>query len=301
MKHALIEAKGLGKHYRTGLFGGARVALRRVDLVLRQGDGLALVGPNGAGKSTLLLLLAGLRRPTAGELRVHGLPPDAPEARRALGILPERPALPRGPTVRAALETWARLHLLPDVGRRVEETLDRLRLSELAHHRVGELSQGGRQRLALARALVHGPALLLLDEPLANLDPDAARVVLEVLAEERARGVTLLVATHRLADLAPVCPQVASMSEGTLHLHGPTDQFLAHLPTRVVFVLPEGVAPPKVGRALPADGDLHVRIVPAGRRDLLVARILEVGGSVVRLEPVMSLRAPAADLEETLA
>jgi heme exporter protein A len=183
-----IELEGLGRRF------GERTALRDVTLTVPTGATLVVLGPNGAGKSTLLRLLAGLLRPHAGTARVlgHELPGEGWAVRGRIGLLAHEPMLYRDLTPRENLRFHARLH---DVGvARVEEVLDAVGMSARADDPVAVLSRGMVQRVAAARAVLHDPELLLLDEPLANLDP-AATALLEPLVG-RASGRTRVVTSH---------------------------------------------------------------------------------------------------------
>jgi heme exporter protein A len=183
-----IELDGLGRRF------GERTALRDVTLTLPAGATLVVLGPNGAGKSTLLRVLAGLLRPHAGTAKVLGrtLPDDGWAVRGRIGLLGHEPLLYRDLTPRENLRFHARLH---DVSEdRVEEVLDAVGMSARADDPVAELSRGMVQRVAAARAVLHEPELLLLDEPLANLDP-AATALLEPLVG-RPSGRTRVVTSH---------------------------------------------------------------------------------------------------------
>jgi ABC-type multidrug transport system ATPase subunit len=183
-----IELRGLARHF------GERTALRDVSLGLPAGATLAVLGRNGAGKSTLLRILASLLRPHAGEVRVFGepLPRRAFAVRARLGLLGHEPLLYRELTGRENLEYHARLHGVA-VGR-VEEVLRSVEMERRAEEPVRLLSRGMVQRLAVCRAVLHSPALLLLDEPRANLDPAAAELVEPLIG--RASGRTRVLTSH---------------------------------------------------------------------------------------------------------
>jgi ABC-type multidrug transport system ATPase subunit len=183
-----IELAGLGRRF------GERTALRDVTLTVPAGATLVVLGPNGAGKSTLLRVLAGLLRPHAGSAKVLGreLPRDGWAVRGRVGLLAHEPLLYRDLTPRENLRFQARLHGVP--GERVEEVLDAVGMTARADDPVAVLSRGMVQRVAAARAVLHDPELLLLDEPLANLDP-AASALLEPLVG-RGSGRTRVVTSH---------------------------------------------------------------------------------------------------------
>jgi heme exporter protein A len=183
-----IELEGLGRRF------GERTALRDVTLTVPQGATLVVLGPNGAGKSTLLRVLAGLLRPHAGTLRIlgHALPEEGWRVRGRIGLLAHEPMLYRDLTPRENLRFHARLHDVPLA--RIDEVLDAVGMTARADDPVAVLSRGMVQRVAAARAVLHDPELLLLDEPLANLDP-AATALLEPLVG-RASGRTRVVTSH---------------------------------------------------------------------------------------------------------
>jgi heme exporter protein A len=183
-----IELRGLARYF------GERTALRDVSLTVPAGATLAVLGRNGAGKSTLLRILAALLRPHAGDVRVFGepLPGRAFAVRARLGLLGHDPLLYRELTGRENLTYHARLHRVEP--ERVEEVLRGVRMERRADDPVRLLSQGMVQRLAVCRAVLHRPALLLLDEPRANLDPVASDLVEPLIG--RASGCTRVLTSH---------------------------------------------------------------------------------------------------------
>ena len=168
---AALQVERLARHY------GEREALSDVSLQLQEGQTLVVLGPNGAGKTTLLRVLATLLRPHAGRVSVlgHELPGDAWAVRGRVGLLGHEPLLYRELTARENLRYHARLHSVPDA--RVEELLDAVGIAGRGREPLRTLSRGMVQRVAVARAVLHGPELLLLDEPHSNLDPAAVEMV----------------------------------------------------------------------------------------------------------------------------
>ena len=198
-------------------------ALRGLDLTVARGRALAIFGSNGAGKTTLLRVLAGLTRPTRGEVSVLGEPLPAGHAVRArIGLLGHETFLYGDLTAAENLEYYARLYGLRDRAR-VEELLDAIALGEAAARPTRTYSRGMQQRLSLARAVLHCPELLLLDEPFAALDPVGADLFTTLIARLRANGTTVLLTTHdferglELADDAVVLHRgrVAWQSSGS--------------------------------------------------------------------------------------
>ncbi|MYE32088.1 MAG: ABC transporter ATP-binding protein [Chloroflexi bacterium] len=187
----VIEARGL-----TRRFGGA-VALDRVSFEAPDGAKVALFGANGAGKTTLLNILSTLLAPTEGDATVagHGLREAAGDVRASIGVLTHRPMLYEELTPRENLEFFARLYGVEDAATRVEELLRRVGLWTRRDEQTAVLSHGFHQRLAIARAVLHRPAVLLLDEPETGLDRDGLALLDELVL--RAPGVTVLAATHQ--------------------------------------------------------------------------------------------------------
>lgn len=203
-----MVAAGLEKWF------GPVQAVDGLDFSIRQGSFLTLFGPNGAGKSTLLRLLAGSMRPTRGRVEVAGHRPGSREARCALGMLSHQSYLYSGLTVRENLDFFAGLYDLPDRAGRVGEALAEVGLWDRRSQRAAELSRGMQQRLALARALLHSPRVVLLDEPYTGLDPHAARVLLQVLERLKDGNRTVLMVTHNLPQGLELADRVAVQVAG---------------------------------------------------------------------------------------
>jgi heme exporter protein A len=202
---------------------GERTALRDVTLELPQAETLAVLGPNGAGKTTLLRVLATLLRPSAGDVSVLGfaLPRQAWQARGRIGYLGHEPLLYRDLTCAENLRFQARLHgLAGDAAARIPELLDRVRMSRWADELVRSLSAGMVQRLAVCRAVLHEPDLLLLDEPRSHLDPEAAALVEPLIGP--GLGRTRVVVTHEIeVGLAEGDSVLALRAGGAVAYQGP--------------------------------------------------------------------------------
>jgi len=185
---AALRLEGLGRYY------GEREALVDVSLALQQGQTLVVLGPNGAGKSTLLRVLATLLRPHAGRVEVLGanLPAQAWSVRGRIGLLAHEPLLYRELTARENLRYHARLHGVDDA--RVEDVLATVGMRGRAGEPLRTLSRGMVQRVAIARAVLHDPELLLLDEPLASLDPGAGELVAPLIGADATR--TRVICSH---------------------------------------------------------------------------------------------------------
>ena len=222
----LLAARGLRRS-----FGRVRV-LHDIDLTLAPGEALAVAGPNGAGKSTLLRLLAGLMRPTAGEVRVEGRPLTSgdPNARRAIGLLSHQSLLYDDLSLVENLTFAARLYGLPRPAEAARAAIDAAGLGSRADDTPRRLSRGLLQRAAIARALIHRPRVLLLDEPFTALDATSAERLRAALGARRAEGLGLVIVTHHLAEVWELATRVAVMVEGRWvcdePVAGPLEAFL---------------------------------------------------------------------------
>jgi heme exporter protein A len=204
-----VRASSLAKHF------GRRVAVDGVEFSLDTGDCLALFGPNGAGKTTLLRLIAGLLKPTSGSVRVQGMEMRRDAAARAgIGLISHQSMLYAPLTARENVEFTARLYGLESPRAAADAALDALRVLDRADAPVRTLSRGLQQRVSIARALVHDPTVLLLDEPYAGLDDAGAVALTSVIQSLRARGATLVVVTHNVAEGLALATHAAIMTAG---------------------------------------------------------------------------------------
>jgi heme exporter protein A len=208
----VIETRSLKKSF------GLRPVLRGVDLAVAPGECLALMGPNGAGKTTLLRILATLSKPTAGLVRVADLPlPSAAgEVRRRLGVVAHHPLLYSDLTAHENLDFYARLYGLKNYGARIAAVLEQVGLAARRYDLVRTFSRGMLQRLAIGRALLHNPQVMMFDEPYTGLDPHAADMLDQVLAEARRAGRTTLLTTHDLARALALADRVAILARGVI-------------------------------------------------------------------------------------
>lgn len=197
-----------------------RPAVRDLSLDLRAGQVLGLLGINGAGKSTTLAMIAGALRPDNGVIRLQGQDfSEHPElARQVIGWLPEGAPLWPELTVREHLDAHGRLRGIPGAALNTarDAVLERLELGDLSRRLAGVLSQGQRQRLGLACALLHRPPLLVLDEPANALDPVQVVALRSLLRELAANGTAVILSTHQLTEVTAVCDRVAILHEGSL-------------------------------------------------------------------------------------
>jgi ABC-2 type transport system ATP-binding protein len=276
---------------------------------VKQGEVFALLGPNGAGKTTTIRILNGLLKPRAGKSRVLGLDPlqDGAQIRQCCGVLTETPALYERLTAWQNLEFFGALAGLSpaEIEERSNYYLDLFELAERAQDRIETYSKGMKQRLALARALLHDPQLLFLDEPTSGMDPAAAKQVEQLIyriSKQENRSVVLC--THRLYEAERVCDRVAVMKKGQVIACGSLDELRARFvaQVRVTFCFAEQPEPgvqqttnnlpgvEGIGITNPLEWDLQVRsqdAIPA------VIQHLVAGGVLIR-----SVIPHQADLEE---
>ena len=203
----------------TRAFGGRRV-VDGVDLVLREGECLALFGPNGAGKTTLLRMLAGLLKPTAGRAWIAGVAlPGGAEARSVVGLISHQSMLYGALSARENVEFAARLYGVADARAAAEEALGRLRILDRADSPVRALSRGLQQRVSIARAIVHGPRVVLLDEPYTGLDGAGAAALTSALESLAGGGAALVLVTHNVSEGLALATHAAIMRGGRLVRH----------------------------------------------------------------------------------
>jgi ABC-2 type transport system ATP-binding protein len=214
----LIAADGL-----TRVFG-VRAVVDKVTFEVHRSEIVALLGPNGAGKTTTMRMLAGLVAPTSGAVSIAGVAltrASGTSLRARIGFLTESPGLWDRLTVRENLRFYADIYGLANPGRVIDRALERFALRDRATTRAAELSKGTRQKVALARALLHEPEILLLDEPTSGLDPEITRSVRQLLADRRAAGCAILVSTHNLDEAERLADRVAVLHGRLLALDRP--------------------------------------------------------------------------------
>ena len=206
----MIRVSGLVKRF------GGKLVLRGLGYAVTPGEFVALLGPNGAGKSTFLRILASLARPTLGDLEVAGfrLPAQAGDVRARLGFVGHQPLLYGDLSADQNLSLYARLYAIPEPTQRIDELLDLLSLRRYRREPVRVYSRGMQQRLAIGRAILHRPELLLLDEPHTGLDQEAVGVLNTLLRDLSAGGCTILMASHDLANAAQLAGRFDILAGG---------------------------------------------------------------------------------------
>lgn len=217
-----VEAKELTKVYRSE--GDRVVAVDRLTMTVNKGTVFGLLGPNGAGKTTFISMLVGLALPTSGSASVlgHDIVRDSIAIRKRVGLLPEGFGFYDHLTARQNLRYIATLNDIPrgEIDDRVAKVLEQVELKDVADRKVGGFSRGMKQRLAVAQALIKDPELLIFDEPTAGLDPEGARAFRETVLALNKEGKTVILSTHLLFEVGPLCDSVAVINRGRLVVQG---------------------------------------------------------------------------------
>jgi heme exporter protein A len=208
----MIEVRKLVKRF------GIKVVLRGLDFQVQPGEFVALLGPNGAGKTTFLRILASLSRPSIGEVKIAGfhLPSQASAVRRRLGVVSHLPLLYGDLTAEENLRFYGRMYALPVLDQRVSEVLELVGLTARRRDLVRTFSRGMQQRLAIGRAVLHDPDVMLFDEPHTGLDQDASNMLDNVLREVAAMGRTVVMTSHDLARTADLGSRFDVLSRGVI-------------------------------------------------------------------------------------
>lgn len=216
-----LEISDVWKYY------GDFPALRAVALNIEPGSTTALLGRNGAGKTTLLRIIAGLSRPSRGSVKIQGADAREQSTRQRIGVLGHGIALYEELSAIENLTLFGRLYGLPDSGKRADEMLERVGLARVRDGLAREFSRGMRQRLAVGRAFLHDPEVLLLDEPFTALDDRAIAVLQSMIQSMRDRGRTIIMSTHQLREALDLASHVALLQRGQIvHTGERTQQML---------------------------------------------------------------------------
>lgn len=289
----VVEVTDLRKTFRPEVFGKPVQALRGVTFRVNEGECFGYLGQNGAGKTTTMKVLTGLMTPTTGSATLLGEPCGKESARRRLGYLPENPYFYEHLTPVESLQFYGRLSGLSaaEVKARTPALLARVRLSDAANRRIRGFSKGMRQRLGLAAALVHEPALVMLDEPLNGLDPSGRQLVKDLILEERQKGRTVFLCSHVLADVEELCDRVVVLHGGVVAREGTMHELLDSRPHSYELT----------AERVPADLAARIRAASTLHRDaegILMARlpgptagpefaaaVQAAGGRLLALEP----------------
>jgi ABC-2 type transport system ATP-binding protein len=284
-----ISTSGLSKRF------GERIAVEGLTLAAPAGEIVGLLGPNGAGKTTTLRMLAGIIAPTSGNAMINGLnPATSPErVHESVGFLTESPGFYERLSAERNLAYFAAFYDGIDAKAASRRGLERMGLADRGGDKVGTFSKGMKQRLALARVLLHEPRILFLDEPTAGLDPEAARNLRELIVSLKDEGCTILLSTHNLTEAEALCDRIAVFRTRLVAMDTPAAlrdrQFERHMRVRLAFVTDEWIttlrAEPFVRSVTcDADGALTVRLTdPDQDRPRLVTRLVEMGGQILEV------------------
>jgi ABC-2 type transport system ATP-binding protein len=296
-----ISLRGLTKTYAAKGGQPPKRALQAVDLEVPRGSFFALLGPNGAGKSTLINILAGLVVKSAGQVSIFGIDIDAHprRARLAIGVVPQELNLDAYFSPRETLEFQAGLYGVPKARRRTDEILAAVGLTDQAEAYARSLSGGMRRRLLVAKALVHSPPVVVLDEPTAGVDVELRRSLWDYMRGLNAQGVTVVLTTHYLEEAEALCDRLAIIDHGQVVASGATRELLARLDEKELWLTPTvrlvelPAALRDLGAELLADGRIRVRYRPS-RADVgaILERARQAGIGI------RDLATSEADLEE---
>lgn len=262
LQQTAIEIRGVHKTYAQRRGNQTRPALSGIDLTIPAGSVFGLLGPNGAGKSTLINILAGLVNKSAGSVKIWGFDQDSNprQARAAIGVMPQELNLDPFFTPRRALEVQAGLYGVPAIERRSDDILEMVGLSEQAEAYARTLSGGMRRRLLLAKALVHTPPILVLDEPTAGVDIELRQMLWQnVRRLNRDHGMTIILTTHYLEEAEQMCDEIAILNKGQIVAQDSTKNLLGYLDAKTLVIQP--INP--IG-ALPQHRDTSVSLRPDG-------------------------------------
>ena len=281
----MIKAEGLTKRFKDNL------AVDDLTMHVQRGEVFAFLGPNGAGKTTTVRMLAALIAPTAGRAWVnkHELGQDNTNVRRSVGILTEAPGLYERLNAVQNLALYAKLYEVDDVEGQVEKYLRLLGLWERRDEPVGGFSKGMKQKLAIARAMLHEPPLLFLDEPTAALDPEAARTVRDFIGQIKEAGRTIFLCTHNLDEADRLADRIGIIKQKLIQVDSPANLRRSLYGRRVVFQLTNVTSPvraavndlPFVKEMEQVDNALVISLDnPEEQNPILVERIVTAGGAI---------------------
>lgn len=266
---------------------GEVLAVDRASLRVDEGTVFGLIGPNGAGKSTIIRSLLGLTPRDGGRMVVSGADMTSPEARRKVrvGYLPQRAAFQEWRTAEQALRTLGRLSGLEGerLERRIDEVLEQLGIEEYRGRKINKLSGGTLQKLGFAQAILHEPAVLVLDEPMASLDPASRFLFKKIIRELRASGTTILFSSHILSDVEDLADSVGLLQNGKVRYAGPISGLEKTVSLRSELVVElvddkgewRSVSVPGVDLRQPSAGVLVAHVSDPGQWDAVVPRIIE--------------------------
>lgn len=284
-----VSIRDLRKVYRDKK-GQAKEALKGVSLEVPRGAFFGLLGPNGAGKSTLINIMAGLALKTSGTVAVNGydIERDMRRARGSLGVVPQELVLDTFFTVREALDMHAGYYGVPKAKRRTDEIITAMGLTDKADISSRRLSGGMRRRLLIAKALVHAPQVLVLDEPTAGVDVELRQQLWAYVRELNRQGTTILLTTHYLEEAEELCDRVAIINHGSVIAHDTTRNLMGALDAKQLLVtpaMPLAAIPPSLAplsATLSAEGQIVIDYKPSSAPIQGILQQVQAAGIAVR-------------------
>lgn len=296
-----ISITALKKTYKEGKSGQEKHALKGINLEVPRGSFFGLLGPNGAGKSTMINIMAGLVTKTSGEVSIcgHDIVRDMRAARRSIGVVPQELVLDTFFTVRQALEIHAGYYGVPKAKRRTDEIIEAMGLTDKADVHSRRLSGGMRRRLLIAKALVHNPPVLILDEPTAGVDVELRSQLWAYVRKLNKAGVTILLTTHYLEEAEELCDQIAIINHGQVIACESKKSLMARLDSKQLVLkltAPLNAVPTpllSLNPSLSADGDLTLSYQPSkANMEEILGRVRACGLAI------RDLATHEADLED---
>ena len=296
-----IEIAGLSKTYAAQGHGAPKQALKALDLQVPAGSIFGLLGPNGAGKSTTINILAGLVNKTAGKVTIWGFDQDVNprQSRAAIGVMPQELNIDPFFTPRGSLEVQAGLYGVPKSERWTDELLAMVDLEAQANAYARTLSGGMKRRLLLAKALVHRPRILVLDEPTAGVDIGLREMLWTNIRRLNAEGMTIILTTHYLQEAEAMCDEIAIINHGELVVRDRTETLLGRMDSKTLVIDTGGArreTPPLPDGARAEwrdDGRLAISYPPSHiRADVLIDALRGAG------VPIADVATEAPDLED---
>jgi ABC-type multidrug transport system ATPase subunit len=294
-----IETKDLGKRY------GSAYGVQGINLEIGEGVVYGFIGPNGAGKTTTISLLTGLLAPTEGEVFLMGRPlsRESLALKKRIGVVPDNPHLYGYMTASEYLRFFSSLYGVPNNNKRIEDLLSYFNLSEHASKKLKKYSHGMKQKVNIARGLVHDPEILFLDEAISGLDPSGMKEVRDIILSEKKKGKTVFISSHILSEMDRICDEVGIIIKGRMVMSGKIGKVISSIKSGGSLVIEVEKGSSGLAGALKdvpgvtdvsADGNTY-RILSAKDRDIrgAVSRVLTKNGAVI-----LGMKEDKAGLEE---